>query len=160
MRRAIIAITMLTLTAGGVVGYKLASKPALPTASCGTFATMMGRDAYPIGADRSALACFTAAARACTPASIRVTTNGVDTSGTDVYGVDPGGTPASCQVTDTGQFHRYSGDYVGPITTTHCKVASVTSMGVAITCPGSAPVLIPAASAGPTAGRAPSTPST
>ena len=125
----------------------------LPRASCGELGT---RTIYTTGtqmdstqmswATPGALACFGMAARECKAASIDVGDGmGVDTGGTaHEFIIEPGGAP--CRVTELTQDSNYSvslGGTPGPVSSTPCRVASVTGSGVTIVC-GDEYTLIPA----------------
>jgi hypothetical protein len=152
MRRVIITTALASIVAAAASGCG-SDVPTLPEASCGSAVTsaFTGGAPFIVGsADHGSLACFTAAARACKPASILIVEVQVDTGTDELFGIDRGGQPGRCPVTvleqpysmELGKYKVPGGNYVGDITTTHCRVASVTAAGVLISCAGQ-PVIIP-----------------
>jgi hypothetical protein len=94
-----------------------------------------------LSANPGALPCFDAAARNCRPASITVTTMGVDAGTRYTFAIEPGTNP--CQVTEQSQFYLVSGGLRhGPVTTTHCGISAATADGVTLSCSGR-DILIP-----------------
>jgi hypothetical protein len=116
----------------------------LPQASCGRVIThLLDTNAKALSADADTLTCFTAVARRCKAASIRVTEMGVD-AGTDyVFTTEPGRKP--CQVTELSQSYGYTGGNLssGPIISMPCRLTAVSGKGVMLNC-GGQEVLIPA----------------
>lgn len=117
---------------------------ALPKASCGRASTHgLNTATQVLSADKGALTCFQAAARACKTASLAVTEMGVDTGTNHVFAIDPGG--KGCAVTDLSQLYsaNFGGSH-GKVGSTRCNVAAVNSSGVVLACDREK-VLIPAA---------------
>ena len=151
MRRIIIT-TVITaasaIGAAGTVGCSSSSGPAvLPAASCGRAVTHGVTASTQVLSLQPAdsLRCFTAAARHCTRASLRVTDMGVDAGTDDVFTITPAaGAPSSCAVTEASQVYSANfGGSTSPVQTTHCTVTAVASKGVTLSCAGQ-PILIPA----------------
>jgi hypothetical protein len=112
----------------------------LPRATCGSAsAHLLNSDTQILRANSGALTCFSAAARGCRSASIEVTAFGVDAGTSNVFTIEPGGTP--CLVTRLSQDYGVRG-FRGPVSTASCRRAAVTSKGVMLSCAGQ-DVLIP-----------------
>jgi hypothetical protein len=119
---------------------------AAPPAACGSAWThSLSGQTQLLGADRGALTCFDAAARACRPASLHVSAFGVDTGTDYTFTIESGesGGP-SCRVTEQSNFYSANGGgSTGPVTTTSCLRTAATGEGVSLSCAGQ-DVLIPA----------------
>jgi hypothetical protein len=112
----------------------------LPRATCGSAsAHLLNGDTQILRANSGALTCFSAAARGCRSASIEVTAFGVDAGTSNVFTIEPGGTP--CLVTRLSQGYGVRG-FRGPVSTASCRRTTVTSKGVMLSCAGQ-DVLIP-----------------
>jgi hypothetical protein len=116
---------------------------ALPLPSCGTIRTHPSSDGIaPFTAPPGTLTCFDTAARECRAAGIAVDEMGVDTGTGYEFVIGPGGTP--CRVTELIQDYAASnGGSDSPVSSTPCRVATITGKGVTIAC-GDAYTLIPA----------------
>jgi len=127
-----------------MAGCSAGSPAALPQATCGTAGThKLGASTQVLSADKGALNCFDTAIRRCRAASIEITETGVDTATKYVFEITPGGT--GCPVTMLSQFNSANfGGSTGPVVSTQCHLASVTSAGSELGCDGS-DVLIPSA---------------
>jgi hypothetical protein len=126
-KRAIVltaVVAIVTELAAGAYLWVQATY-VLPAASCGQWA-MAGQLPGAPGAAQ----CFTAAARTCAAAGIRVHWQGAETATDHVYVIRAGGTPGRCQVTDYSQLRWLT---PGRVETAACN-ASVTSAGVALSC--------------------------
>lgn len=142
------------LIAGGALAGCGASQPGasgqvpkLPRVSCGAATTrFLDERTELLSADPGALPCFDAAVRSCRPASITVTTMGVDAGTRYVFGIEAGTHP--CQVIEQRQFYIISGGpHHGPVTTVACQRAVATASGVTLTC-GTQHFLIPSSASG------------
>lgn len=145
--RAGISAAALAIAVAGcsACGQPGTNQPAtLPTATCGRAVThRLGADTQLLGAEKGALTCFETAARHCKAASLGITEMGVDSGVDYVFAVQAGGT--ACPVTELSQSYSANfGGSAGPIASTRCQRAGVTSAGVMLSCAGQ-DVLIPAA---------------
>lgn len=139
----IVGDAVIAAAAGVLAGWRLSQHAAaLPHASCGDAVTHRLDDStHALSADPGALTCFTAAARTCRAASIKVTEMGVDTGTAFVFSIDPGGT--TCHVTELSQGYTANfGGSTGPVTAMSCRLAAVTGEGVTLDC-GTQDALIP-----------------
>jgi hypothetical protein len=168
MRRAIITTALTAIIAAAAFGCGSdvpTLVPTLPEATCGSAVGQLDSSGMLIVAiaGHGSLTCFTAAARECKPASILIVERGTDTGDDVFFRIGQGGKPGQCPVTELEQPYSAEGgkykvsgaDYVGDITATQCRVASVTGRGVLIGCPGQ-PVIIPSAVNMPGQSQAPS----
>lgn len=108
----------------------------LPTATCGRALTRgLSARTEILSAGKTALTCFSAAARACEKASLQVTEMGVDTGTQYVFAITAQGKP--CQITELTQSYSANfGGSTGPISTTGCQVTAAATAGVTLTCAG------------------------
>ena len=109
---------------------------ALPKASCGNAVTHgLNARTEILSAGKTALTCFSAAARACQKGSLEVTEMGTDTGTQHVFAVTAQGEP--CQVTELSQDYSANfGGSTGPVSSTGCRVTVTTKAGVTLTCAG------------------------
>lgn len=146
--RAVIITCVLAaaIVAALVTAWRFVQRAGtLPRATCGAFVTHdLGSSTTALSADRGALHCFSAAARRCVPASIKIVAMGVD-SGTD-YVVTLRPNSPHCQASELWQDYGWTGGSLstGPITAASCRLATVSGRGETLGC-GSQDVLIPAA---------------
>jgi hypothetical protein len=117
------------------------ARPAgLPAASCGAqfSASHLGSNTRALsGTDPRVLACFTKAARACKSAGIGLTVSPGPRAGTGyVFKIEGGRAP--CQVTELRQDWGANGAgwWSGTVTAVSCRLTTVTSSGVRLSCPG------------------------
>jgi hypothetical protein len=138
------AVIVAAAAAAALISWQVSQQQtAAPPAACGSASTHnLNGQTQLLGADHGALTCFDAAARACKPASLRVTDFGVDTGTDYVFTIESGG--PSCQVTERSNFYSANGGgSTGPVSTTTCLRTAVTGEGVSLSCAGQ-DVLIPA----------------
>lgn len=135
---------IITAVASLLITWRIVQHPAtLPQAGCGSASTHLvdGRTQL-LSADPGALTCFSAAARVCRSASIRVDAWGTDTSSSYVFTIEPGG--AACQVTELSQDHWANfGGGRSRVSARPCRRTAVTGRGVSLRCDGQ-DLLIPA----------------
>lgn len=119
-----------------------ATEMALPTASCGRAITHgLNASTEILSAGKTALRCFSAAAKACAKASLEVTEMGTDGGTQHVFAITAHGKP--CQVTELSQSYSANfGGSAGPVSAAGCQVTVATEAGVTLTCAGKK-VLIP-----------------
>jgi hypothetical protein len=134
----------------------------LPRAGCGSATVDYLSDRTSLlGADRGALACFAAAARACRAAGLRLAETGAGWASYWVFVIAGGGAPGRCAVTEYAQYYSASDNYgartrspdgwVTAVRTVPCRDPAVTGSGVTLHCsrlPGQV-TLIPAAPSAP-----------
>jgi hypothetical protein len=113
-----------------------ATATALPKASCGNAVTHgLNASTEMLSAGKTALTCFSAAAKACAKASLEVTEMGVDTGTLHVFAITAAGKP--CQVTELSQFYSANfGGSTGPVSSAGCRVMVTSQAGVTLTCAG------------------------
>jgi hypothetical protein len=150
MRRArivVAAVVVLVVALGTGVYLWVQAVYVLPGASCGTVGGLIWARTRLLTGASGTPQCFLAAARTCASAGIRVHTQGTESSTDYVFIINAGGVPGRCQVTEYTQDRWYLG--TGRVQVTGCREASVTSKGVALSCPNmSGPGLIPPAVTG------------
>jgi hypothetical protein len=124
-------IAILTALAAGAYLWVQATF-VLPAASCGL--AMPGQ----LPGAPAAAQCFAAAARTCASAGVRVHWQGGESATDVVYVIRAGGTPGRCQATAYSQVRSL---VPGSVKAAACT-ASVTSTGVAISCPPAVTIVI------------------
>ena len=146
LKDAVITICIVVVAAAGALTIWRATQPAsLPDASCGTSATHnLGGVTQILSDDAGALGCFSAAARACKPASLEVTEIGVDAGAKYVFAIRRSSSP--CLLTELSQSYGYAGGSLstGRIFSVPCRRTAVTAFGIMLSC-ARHDVLIPAA---------------
>jgi hypothetical protein len=146
-RAIVIVCAVIVAAAAALITWQVSQhETAAPPAACGSAWThSLNGQTQLLGADRGALTCFDAAARACRPASLHVSDFGVDTGTDYTFTIQSGesGGP-SCRVTEQSNFYSANGGgSTGPVTTTSCLRTAATGEGVLLSCAGQ-DVLIPA----------------